>query len=288
MIFVQAAAAGVLVGGLFGLMAVGMSLTWGTLRVINLAHFGMILLSAYLTYELATTLRVDPLLTVAVTAPLMFGLGAALQWLFQSRRVSEFNSLLVSFGLLIVTVQAVSNVWSADFRRLTPDLNPYATQAFALGPLAFPLPTLIAFVLALAIVVAGHLVLERTHPGRAVRAFAQDREIAAAFGIDHARLATVLSGAAGATAAVAGMLVAVEGTLTPSAAFEWIGIVFAIVIIGGVGNVLGTLAAGALVMSLAGVVSVVWSPAAAPFVVFTAIVVALLFRPRGLFARRGF
>jgi branched-chain amino acid transport system permease protein len=288
MIVVQAAAAGVLVGGLYGLMALGLSLTWGMLRVINLAHFGMILLSAYLTYELTTTLRIDPLLTVAATAPLMFILGAALQWLFQARRVSEFNSLLVSFGLLIVTVQAISNVWSADFRRLTPDLNPYATQAFSLGPLAFPLPTLIAFAIALSIAIGGHLVLERTHPGRAVRAIAQDREIAAAFGIDHARLAAVLAGAAGAIAALAGMLVAVDGTLTPSVAFEWIGIVFAIVIIGGVGNILGTLAAGGLVMAFAGVVSVLWSPAAAPFVVFTAIVVALLFRPRGLFPRRGF
>ena len=288
MIVVQAAAAGVLVGGLFGLMAVGLSLTWGMLRVINLAHFGMILLSAYLTYELTTTLRIDPLLTVVATAPLMFVLGAALQWLFQARRVSEFNSLLVSFGLLIVTVQAISNVWSADFRRLTPDLNPYATQAFTLGPLAVPLPTLIAFAVAIALAIGGHLVLERTHPGRAVRAIAQDREIAAAFGIDHARLAAVLAGAAGASAALAGMLVAVDGTLTPSAAFEWIGIVFAIVIIGGVGNILGTLAAGGLVMAFAGVVSVLWSPAAAPFVVFTAIVIALLFRPRGLFPRRGF
>jgi branched-chain amino acid transport system permease protein len=287
MIFVQATVAGILVGGLYALMAVGLSLTWGMLRIINLAHFGMILMSAYLTFELTTTLRVDPLLTIVVTAPLMFLVGAGLQWAFQARQVSEFNSLLVSFGLLIVTVQAITNVWSADFRRLTPEVNPYATGALGLGPLAFPIPTLIAFVLALGIVVGGHLVLERTLAGRAVRAFAQDREIAAAFGIDHRRLAMVVSGAAGSTAAVAGMLVAVEGTLTPSAPFEWIGIVFAIVIIGGVGNILGTFAAGALVLAVAGLVSVVWSPAAAPFIVFTAIVVALLFRPRGLFARRA-
>ena len=83
------------------------------------------------------------------------------------------------------------------------------------------------------------------------------------------------------------MLFAVDGTLTPNAAFEWIGTVFAIVIVGGVGNVAGTLVAGGLVMLIAGVVSVAWSPSAAPFVVFSMIVVALLFRPRGLFARGG-
>lgn len=285
MIFAQAAVSGILVGGLFAVMAIGLSLTWGMLKVINLAHFAMILLSGYLTYEIATSLRVDPLATIVVTMPLMFAAGAALQWGFQARRVSEFNTLLVSFGLFMVTIQLISNQWSADFRRMTPDVNPYATQSVSVGPLVFPTPTLIAFALAVVIVVTAHLVLERTYPGRALRAFAQDREIAGAFGIDHGRLGMLLAGAAGATAGVAGMLFAVDGTLTPNAAFEWIGTVFAIVIVGGIGNVVGTLVAGGLVMLVAGVVSVAWSPSAAPFVVFSAIVVALLFKPRGLFAR---
>lgn len=287
MIYAQAAVSGILTGGLFALMAIGLTLGWGLLRVINLAHFAMILLSGYLTYELATSLRVDPLVTVVATAPVMFLLGAALQWGFQARRVSEFNTLLVSFGLFIATIQLISNTWSADFRRMTPDVNPYATQSVAIGPLVFPTPTLIAFGLAALIVTFVWLALERTYPGRALRAFAQDREIAAAFGIDHARLGVVLAGVAGATAAVAGMLFAIEGTLTPNAAFEWIGIVFAVVIIGGVGNVPGALAAGASVMVVTAVVSVAWSPSAAPFVVFSTIVVALLFRPRGVFVRRS-
>jgi branched-chain amino acid transport system permease protein len=286
MIYLQAAVSGILVGGLFALMAVGMSLTWGMLKVINLAHFGMILLSGYLTYELATSLGIDPLLTVVVTAPIMFALGGLLQWGFQIRRVSEFNSLLISFGLFIVTVQVVSNQWSADFRRMGPEVNPYATQSVALGPLVFPAPTLIAFAVALVVVLVGYAVLERTYPGRALRAFAQDRAIASAFGIDHDRLGIFLAGGAGVTAALAGMLFAVDRTLTPSAAYEWIGIVFAVVIIGGIGNVVGTLVAGALVMMVASLVSL-YSPAATPLVVFSAIVVALLFRPRGLFARKA-
>lgn len=287
MLFVQAAISGILVGGLFALMAVGLSLGWGLLKVINLAHFAMILLSGYLTYELTTSFGVDPIATVLVTAPVMFLIGAAIQWGFQARRVSEFNTLLVSFGLLIATVQLISNTWSADFRRLPASANPYATESIAIGPLVFPTPTLIAFLFATAVVVLAWLAIERTYAGRALRAFAQDREIAAAFGIDHGRLGMLLAGGAGATAAVAGMLFAIEGTLTPNAAFEWIGVVFAIVIIGGVGNVVGALLAGATVMLVAGVVSVAWSPSAAPFVVFSAIVLALLFRPQGVFARRG-
>jgi len=286
MILLQAALSGLLVGGLFALMAIGMSLTWGLLKVINLAHFGLVLLSSYLTYEIATRLRIDPLLTVVITAPIMFVLAGLLQWLFQARKVSEFNTLLISFGLLIVIVQLITNQWTADFRRMPPDINPYASQSVSLGPLIFPTPTLIAFVVALAVVVLGHLLLTRTYPGRAVRAFAQDRPIASAFGIDHNRLGIILAGAAGATAALAGMLFAVDRTLHPDAAFEWIGIVFAIVIVGGVGNIVGSLAAGALVMSVAALVSL-YSPAATPLVVFAAIAVALLFRPRGLFTRRA-
>jgi len=286
MILLQAAVSGILVGGLWALMAIGLSVTWGMLKVINLAHFGLILLSAYLTFELATGLGIDPLLTIVITGPVMFVLAGGLQWGFQARQVSEFNSLLISFGLLIAIVQIVSNQWSADFQRMTSDVNPYATEAVNLGPLVFPAPTLIAFIIALVVVTSGYLILERTYPGRALRAFAEDRAIASAFGIDHGRLGIVLAGAAGVTAALAGMLFAVDRTLTPTAPFEWIGVVFAIVIVGGIGNIVGTLVAGSLVMMVAGLVSL-YSPAATPVVVFTAIVVALLFRPLGLFTRRA-
>jgi branched-chain amino acid transport system permease protein len=286
-IFVQSALTGVLVGGLYALMAIGMSLTWGMLRVINLAHFGLILLSGYLTYQLATSAGVDPLLTLVVTVPVMFVMGAAIQWLFQHFKVSELSSLLVSFGLLIMGNQLISNVWSADFRRMTSDVNPYATGSLALGPLVFPMPTLIASVAAAGLVLSVHLVLARTFVGRALRAFGEDPAIASAFGIDHERLGLLLAGAAGATAAVAGTLFALGGSLTPSTAFEWFGVVFAVVILGGVGNVLGTLLAGALVGGIAGVMTIAWSPVAAPVVVYGLVVLALIFRPNGLLPRRG-
>ena len=287
LLHLQVALSGALAGGLFALMAMGLSLTWGMLRVINLAHFAMILLGAYLSYELVATLRVDPLLTVIVTVPLMFVIGAAVQWLFQASRISEFNSLLVSFGIMIVAIQLVTNQWTADFRQLPAELNPYPRQSVALGGLALPTHHLIGFGVATAVALVGYFALDRTFVGRALRAFAQDREIAAAFGIDHGRLAMLLSGVAGATAALAGMLWSVGHALTPSAAFEWIGIVFAVVIIGGIGNVVGTLVAGALVVALYSLVSLIWSPSVAPLVVFSLIVVTLIVRPQGLFGRRG-
>jgi branched-chain amino acid transport system permease protein len=285
-LIVQSALAGALTGGLFAVMAVGLSLTWGMLRVINLAHFGMILVGAYLTFELADSWGIDPIVTIVVSVPLLFVAGALIQLAFERLGLTEFNSLIVSFGLLIIVVQATSNIWSADFQRLDAASNPYATSSFVVGPLVFPTPTLLAFAFALLIAGATHLGLTRTYPGRALRAFAQDRPIAAAFGIDHVRLGALLAGFAGATAAIAGMLFTLGNAVIPTAPFEWVGVVFAVVILGGIGDAIGTFLAGTVVGALSGVVAVVLSPAAAPLVIFSAVILALLLRPNGVFARR--
>jgi branched-chain amino acid transport system permease protein len=259
--------------------------TWGVLRIINLAHFGMILISAYLTFELASAWGMDPILTLAITVPALFVLGGVLQWAYDRLGISELNSLLASFGLLIVTVQLVSNIWSADFQRMAASVNPYATASVSAGRLVFPVTTLLAFLIAIGFIVSAELALRRTFVGRALRAFAEDRTIASAFGIDHRGLGVLLGAVSGATAAIAGMLFALANALTPATAFEWFGTVFAVVILGGIGHLIGTLTAGLFVGALSGVVSVVLSPAAAPFVLFSAIVLALLLRPRGLFVR---
>jgi branched-chain amino acid transport system permease protein len=284
---VQSALTGVLVGGLYALMAAGLSITWGVLRIINLLHFGLILLGAYLTFQLAASWGWDPILTLAATAPAMFVLGAAVQWGFDRLRISEFNSLLLSFGLLIVAVQGTQNVWSADYQRMDAETNPYGSGSIGAGPLVFPVNTLLAFVLAVVVIGCAHLALRRTFTGRALRAFAQDRAIAAAFGIDHRRIGLLLAGASGATAAAAGMLFALSNALIPSTAFEWFGTVFAVVILGGIGHLLGTLVAGLLVGGVGAVVTVLVSPAAEPFVLFSIIILVLLLRPRGLFASGG-
>lgn len=285
--FVQAALTGMLLGGLHALMAVGLSLSWGVLRIINLAHFGLILLGAYLTFQIASSWHIDPVVALVITVPVLFAAGALLQWGFDRLAVTELNSLLLSFGLLVILVQAVSNLWTADFRQMTADVNPYATGSLSIGRLVFPLTTLIAFALSVVLIGGAHLALQRTFTGRALRAFAMDRTVAAAFGIDHRRISLVLAGVAGGSAAVAGMLFALSTALTPFVAFEWFGIVFAVVILGGIGNVVGTLLAGLLVGALSSLASVILSPATEPFVVFSVIVVALLVRPQGLFTRAG-
>jgi len=283
----QASIFGALTGSLFALMAVGLSMLWGFLKIINLAHFAMILLGGYLTVDLATRLGMSPVATILITAPLMFLIGALVQAGFDRFGVSELNSLLISYGLLIITVQIVTNVWTADFQRMSPEINPLSLQSVAVGQFVFPLPTLLAAGFGTVLVFGAHFVLERTYAGRALQAFGQDRQIASAFGIDHRTLGLVLAGTAGASAAVAGMLFAVGEPLTPDSPFEWIGRVFAIVILGGIGNVTGTLYAGVLVGAISGLVSVVWSPSAAPLAVFSLVVLALVFRPNGLFPRKA-
>lgn len=282
----QAAVAGALGGSLFAVMALGLSLTWGFLKVINLAHFGLILLGAYLTFELATSTALGPINAILVTAPVLALLGAAIHLVYERFDVSELSSLLVSYGLLIILVQVVHNIWSADFRRMDATVNPYAIRSLAVGELIFPLPTLLAAGFGIVLVAAAAGIINRSYAGRALRAFGQDREIASAFGIDHRLIGVVLAAATGASAALAGMLFALRGTLTPDAAFEWVGLVFAIVILGGIGNVGGTLLAGLLVGAVSGVVALLWTPSHSPLVVFSMVVLALIFRPRGLVPRK--
>lgn len=287
MIELQAAVSGALAGSLFALMALGLSLTWGFLKVINLAHFAMILVGGYLTFQLTTNTVLGPISTILVTAPLIFLIGAALQLGYERFDVSELNSLLISYGLLIVTVQVVTNIWSADFQRLGPDVNPYSTESVAVGALRFPVPTLLAAIFASVMVLVAQFVLNRTYAGRALQAFGEDRQIASAFGIDHRLLGILLAGATGVSAAIAGMLFAIGGSLSPDLPFEWIGLVFAVVILGGIGNVAGTLYAGLLVGAISGLVAVIWTPSTSPFVVFSLVVLALVFRPKGLFTKRA-
>ena len=283
MSIVQAVISGALLGGMYAMMAVGLSVSWGMLRIINLAHFGMILIGAYLTYTISTSWGLDPIATVVITAPLLFVLGAALHWVYDRAGLEEFTSLLVSFGVMIIMIQIVHNVWTADFRQLGPVANPYGTNSLFIGSLALQVPRLIALAFGIVVIGLAWLLLRTTFTGRALRAFAEDRDMAAAFGINHQRLSLLLAGASGATAAIAGMLWALGFTLVPDAPYEWIGIVFAVVILGGIGQVLGTLGAGILVGVLYSTAAVLWESTASLLVVFGAIVLALLLRPDGLF-----
>ncbi|MBK5265983.1 MAG: branched-chain amino acid ABC transporter permease [Acidimicrobiia bacterium] len=179
------------------------------------------------------------------------------------------------------------SIWSADFRRIPSTANPYASSSLKIGDFAFPTPQLSAFLTAIVIGLLMKYLLDRTYFGKAVRALAQDRDMARAFGVDHRRVAVILSGLAAATAAIAGVFIAMSQALFPGLAVEWVGIVFPVVILGGLGSTLGALGAGVVIGVVAAIASVAWGPSYAPLATFVILIATLLFRPEGLFTRKA-
>jgi len=286
-LLLQAIVSGALIGGLYALMSLGLSLSWGALDIINLVHFMFILLGAYLTYQLTVSAGMDPLLTVVVVVPLAFVAGALLQVFFEWAQVDEFKSLIISFGLFIILQSVARTIWSADFRTLDQSVNPYASSSLTIGSVSFQIPLVIAFVAAAAIAFATRAVMAKTYFGKAVRAVVHDAHTAQAFGVDPRRVGVILAGIASGYSALAGVLIATFQSLSPTMAVGWFGIVFPVVILGGLGNAMGNFFAGIIIGVAAGVATVIWGPLSAPLVTFMIMVLALLFRPQGLFARRA-
>ena len=272
----QSILSGIFIGSLYGLIGLGLGLTWGLLRQINLAHFGLVFLGAYLSYQMATVGHVDPLLALLFIVPLFFALGAAMQWALARFAISPFNSLLVSFGITVVIESAIQGIWTADFRRLE---SAYNSQKFTVGGLYFPVPELLTLFLAVSISIAIWAAMRYTDLGKALRAMSEDASIAAAFGVNQQAMSLLLAGLCATLAGVAGVCLALTFTLTPSQIFAWVGVVFAAVMLGGLGSALGPLVAGIVIGVSEAITMAVASPSWAPIVSFSLLIVMLLFRP---------
>jgi branched-chain amino acid transport system permease protein len=272
----QSVLSGIFLGGLYGLLGLGLSLSWGLLRLINLAHFALAFLGAYLTYTLSTAFGLDPLWSLLIVPPAFFGLGVLSQAVFARFGVTQFGSLLVTFGLTVVIESLIQWLWTADYRRLE---TAYGTASWRAGRLFVPKAELLA--LAAAALLAGltWAWLRFTWVGKGLRACAEEPQIAAAFGVNHRRLSLVLSGLCAAYAGVAGAFVALVYTLAPAQIYAWIGVVFAAVIMGGLGNPLGPLVAGVVIGVSEALTMALTAPAWAPLVSFTLLILLLLLRP---------
>jgi branched-chain amino acid transport system permease protein len=271
----QSLLSGLFIGALYGLMGLGVSLAWGYLRLINLAYFGLAFLGAYLTYQLAGYAGWPPFVAILAIIPAFFVLGLAMQWLFVRFAVNEFASLLVTFGMTVILESVIQSIWSADFRRLQLD----HVASLRLGPLYIPVIEALMLIVAVALCVATWAGLRYTYLGKAMRASAENPDIAAAFGVDHRRLGFLLSGMGAAYAAVAGGFIALILTLIPSQIFAWMGIIFAVVILGGLGNPVGVLLAGLTIGVSESITMAVSEPAWAPLVSFTLLIAVLVLRP---------
>lgn len=272
----QAVLAGLFTGALYGLLGIGLSLSWGLLRQINLAHFALAFLGAYLTYHLATVAGIDPLLTLVLVVPVFFVVGVSQHALLTRFKVNPFNTLLVTFGFTVIIEALIQWIWTADYRRLETS---YGDMKLRLGPLFLPAPEMMTLVMGVGISVAVWLTLQRTELGRAMRASAEDGPIAAAFGVNQNALALMLSGLNAAMAGVAGVCIALTYTLAPSQIYSWIGVVFACVMIGGLGRPLGPILAGCLIGITEALTMAIAAPSWAPLVSFSLLMVVLLARP---------
>ena len=271
----QSILSGVFVGALYGLLGLGLSLSWGLLRLINLAHFAFAFLAAYLCYQMAT-MGIDPLLTLFIIVPLFFAIGAALHAVMMRFEITPFNSLLITFGLAGIIEALIQSIWTADFRKLE---SSYGEHRFKIAGLFVPVPELITLVLAVGLSLALWAVLRYTDLGKALRASAEDAAVAAAFGINQRRNALLLAGTCSALASVAGVCLALSFTLAPSQIYAWIGVVFAAVMLGGLGRARAPLLAGVVIGVSEAVTMAVTAPSWAPLVSFTLLIGILLFRP---------
>ncbi len=272
----QSVLSGVFAGALYGLLGLGLGLSWGLLRTINLTHFAFAFLSAYICWQLAVGSHVDPLLTLAAIVPLMFALGAGLHWLTDRFRLTPFSSLLLTFGAMGIVESLMQTLWTADPRKLD---SHYAELKLRVGPLFLPIPELLTLFLAVAISVGVWALLRYTDLGKALRASAEDAPVAAAFGINQRRNGFLLAGTCAALAGVAGVCIALSSSISPSQMYAWVGVVFAAVMLGGLGTALGPLVAGIVIGVSEAVTMAVTSPSWAPLVSFTLLILILLLRP---------
>lgn len=282
--FLQATLYGLLQGGLLGLIAVGFSLVWGVMNVVNLAHGAFVVLGAYVGWQVNDWIGLDPFLGMLVAAAVLFGLGYALQRLLINLVVNGpvFITLLLTFGLALMIVQGMNIVFSADYRSIPTS---YAGDSLHLGSVQVPLGRLLAFGVSVVVTFALVALVNRTRTGLSIMATGMDRAAARLMGIRARHVYALTFGIAAALAGMAGTMVGTVGTFNPAAAGGYTLLSFVIAVLGGLGNMYGALLGGlviGLVEAWAGqYLPGTWINALA----FLVLVLVLIFRPSGLVGR---
>jgi branched-chain amino acid transport system permease protein len=284
--FVQLVIIGLLAGGIYVAVGVGFSLVWGVLNIVNLAHGALVIVGAYLSWQLFAAFGLDPFLTLPIDAVALFAFGYAVQRGVINRviRAPLLFTFLLTFGLNLIAINILLLLFKSDFRSVTPA---YSGQGLELGGIVIPYVRLAA--LAVALVLAGllALLLNRTRTGLAIQAVAADRDAAQLVGIDLRHMYAVTYGLAAACAGVAGGLIAMIQAITPTAGEPYTLQAFVVVILGGLGRITATVVGGlafglieAFGQSIPGSGSVF-----ANAIAFGVMVLVLITRPQGLLGR---
>jgi branched-chain amino acid transport system permease protein len=275
---------GILLGGLYSIIALGLSLVFGVVKEINIAHGDLVILGSYSGYVAMTVIGMDPILSLIIGIPIFFGIGFAIQKYLLNRafRISMDATLIIAFGISIILQSTYQLVWTPLSRGLT---TAYALASFSAGPIHVPLVYLLDLIVAIVVMFFLREFLRRTYLGMAIRAAAQDWKAAQLMGINTNRIYAFTFGIATALAAVAGVFLGLTFPFTPVSGMSFLIIALGVVVLGGLGSIAGTLVAGmafGLAQTLGGYF---FGVAAQMLVAYTMVLVVLAVIPRGIFGR---
>jgi branched-chain amino acid transport system permease protein len=284
LLYLQVLINGVLLGGLYACVAIGFSVIWGVMNLINLAHGSLIILGAYITYIVTSASGMDPFLTIPISGTLLFFLGYLLQKYLINLVIegSVFMTLILTFGLDMVLVNMNLSLFSADLRSVTPS---YAGLGWEMGTLRVPYTRLGVFVFALTLTLALFLFMNRTKLGNAIKATSFDKEAAGLTGVDVSRIYAITFGIGAAMAGMAGTLISVVHSFSPVIGGVFTMKAFVVVILGGLGSIPGAIVGGLILGIAENFASVLLGPGYMDAVSFILLVVILVLRPRGVFGK---
>jgi len=285
-LLINALVAGLLLGAFYAAVTVGISISFGILDIVNIAHPGFIILGSYIAYIVNTRLGFDPIVVSIAMLPAFYALGAVVYQVyyasFEKRGQDSLRGLAFFFGLLFVTEVALVLVFGVDYRYVQA---PYIGPSIPIGIVDLPLRMLVPCLVSLALVAALQLFLTKTFMGRAIMAVAQDQLALQLMAASPTRIKRTAFAISIATASIAGALLIIIQPVEPSVGREYIGRVFAICVLGGLGSIPGTLIGAMMLGVLESFTSTFYGPSWAPAVAFGVLLLVLGFRPSGLFGR---
>jgi branched-chain amino acid transport system permease protein len=285
-LLINAIVSGILIGAFYAAVTAGVSLSFGILDIVNIAHPAFIILGSYVAYVINAKLGLDPIIASIVAMPAFYALGAVIYQVyylsFEKRGQESLRGLAFFFGLLFITEVTLVLYFGVDYRYVEA---PYIGPTLHFGPLDIPLRILVPCVVSLLLIAALQLFLTRTFLGRAVMAVAQDQFALKLLAVDPIRIKRIAFGISIATASLAGAFLIIIQPIEPSVGREYIGRVFAICVLGGMGSLPGTVIAAMLVGIVESLTSTFYGPSWAPAVSFGFLLLTLAVRPAGLLGR---
>jgi branched-chain amino acid transport system permease protein len=282
----NAVISGLLLGGFYAAVSIGVAISFGMLDIVNIAHPAFILLGSYVAYLANTVLGIDPILAAVIALPAFYLLGMIVYQVyyvsFERRQDQSLRGLSFFFGLLFITEVALVLTFGVDYRLVQAR---YIGPSLRLGWIELPLRLLVPFLVSMIMVVGLQLFLSRSFLGRAIEAVAQDQLALRLMAANPTRIKRVAFGLSFATAAIAGAILIIIQPVEPSIGREYIGRVFAICVLGGLGSFSGMVIAAVTLGVVESLTSTFFGPSWAPAVSFGVLLVTLAVRPSGILGR---